>query len=83
MKKILLLCLITSCCFAQRPQTFITGQVPEKVGMSAERLARVETLINEKIAEKRIPGAVVFAARHGQVVMDKAFGMRSINLQAG
>lgn len=78
MKKILLLCLITSCCFAQRPQTFITGQAPEKVGISAERLARVETLINEKIAEKRIPGAVVFAARHGQVVMDKAFGMNDV-----
>jgi CubicO group peptidase (beta-lactamase class C family) len=57
---------------------WITGKTPESVGMSAERLARVEELLNRKIAEKRIPGAVVFVARRGQVVLHKAYGMNDI-----
>lgn len=64
--------------FAQKPQQFITGGTPEKIGFSAERLNKIDDLIARKIAEKRIPGAVVFVARKGQVVMDKAFGMNDI-----
>lgn len=63
---------------AQKPQQFKTGIAPEKVGFSTERLARIEALINRKIKEKRIPGAVVLAARHGQIVINKAFGMNDI-----
>ena len=74
----LFLSLISTTLLAQKPQQFTSGLTPEKVGVSSERLARVETLISQKIAEKRIPGAVVFAARHGQIVMNKAFGMNDI-----
>lgn len=78
MKIIILFFFISTSIFAQNPQEFITGLPAEKVGMSTERLNRIEDLINRKIAEKRIPGAVVFVARKGQVVMDKAFGMNDI-----
>jgi CubicO group peptidase (beta-lactamase class C family) len=57
---------------------FVSGKAPELVGMSAERLQRIEQLLNRKIAEKRIPGAVVFAARKGQIVLHKAYGMNDI-----
>lgn len=70
--------LLSITLFAQKPQQFSVGLPPEKVGFSAERLNRIEDLINRKISEKRIPGATVFIARHGQVVMDKAFGMNDI-----
>jgi CubicO group peptidase (beta-lactamase class C family) len=74
-----LICILLSInTFSQKPQQFITGQAPEKVGFSVERLNRIEELLNRKMAEKRIPGAVVFVARHGQVVLDKAFGMNNI-----
>lgn len=83
MKKIycLLLLCIQTCIFAQKPQQFKVGLPPEKVGMSAERLARIEQLLNRKIAEKRIPGAVVLAARHGQLVLHKAYGMKDVEQQ--
>jgi CubicO group peptidase (beta-lactamase class C family) len=78
MKKLLFFLLISIHSFAQKPQQFTTGISPEKVGISAERLNRIEELINRKIAEKRIPGANIFVARRGQVVMDKSFGMNDI-----
>ncbi|MDI9859782.1 serine hydrolase domain-containing protein [Flectobacillus roseus] len=70
--------LFTITAFAQKPQQFTSGVAPEKVGMSTERLNRIEQLLNRKIAEKRIPGAVVLAARHGQLVLHKAYGMNDI-----
>ncbi|NBA74469.1 serine hydrolase [Emticicia sp. ODNR4P] len=80
MKKLLFfyLFLFTITAFAQKPQQFTSGVAPEKVGMSTERLNRIEQLLNRKIAEKRIPGAVVLAARHGQLVLHKAYGMNDI-----
>jgi len=50
---------------------------PEEVGMSSERLARIEPVIQEAIAAEKTPGAVVLVARKGVVVYRKAFGMRA------
>ncbi|MFD1819096.1 CubicO group peptidase, beta-lactamase class C family [Pseudarcicella hirudinis] len=76
MKNLYLFLLLTlsTGIYAQKPQQFVIGP-PEKVGMSSERLSRIESLINRKISEKRIPGAVVFVARHGQIVLNRAYGM--------
>ena len=43
-------------------------------GMSMERLERYEDFIEKEIKEKRLPGAVSFIMRNGQVVHNKAFG---------
>lgn len=51
---------------------------PEKVGMSSERLAKVDTVINENIANKETPGAVLLVARKGKVVYKKAYGNRMV-----
>ena len=48
---------------------------PESVGMSSERLARIDTLCNQAIAQGKIPGAVALVARNGKIVYYKAFGM--------
>ncbi len=48
---------------------------PESVGMSSERLARIDTLCNQAIARGKIPGAVALVARNGKIVYYKAFGM--------
>jgi CubicO group peptidase (beta-lactamase class C family) len=78
MKKTLLIYLFSTAIFAQKPQKFSTGLPVELAGFSAERLARIDDLLAKKISEKRIPGATVFVARHGQVVVNKAFGMNDI-----
>lgn len=54
---------------------------PESVGMSSERLARIDHLLLEYIEEKKLPGATCLIARHGKVVYHKSFGYRDIELR--
>jgi uncharacterized protein YbbC (DUF1343 family)/CubicO group peptidase (beta-lactamase class C family) len=51
---------------------------PASAGMSATRLARLDVAINESIARKECPGAVVLVGRHGKVVFRKAYGNRAV-----
>jgi CubicO group peptidase (beta-lactamase class C family) len=48
---------------------------PESVGLSAERLARIGTVVQQNIDGKRIAGAVTLVTRRGHVVWFKAQGM--------
>jgi CubicO group peptidase (beta-lactamase class C family) len=48
---------------------------PAKAGMSAGRLARIDTMIETAIAENRIPGAVALVARNGKIVHHEAYGL--------
>ncbi|NNF82137.1 MAG: beta-lactamase family protein [Flavobacteriaceae bacterium] len=48
---------------------------PESVGMSSERLARIDKAIADGMANNEIPGAVALVARNGKIVYHKAFGM--------
>jgi CubicO group peptidase (beta-lactamase class C family) len=40
---------------------------PESVGLSRERLARIDAMLEQRIAAGDLPGAVVVVARRGQV----------------
>jgi uncharacterized protein YbbC (DUF1343 family)/CubicO group peptidase (beta-lactamase class C family) len=51
---------------------------PEAVGMSGERLARIDEAVLASLARKETPGAVVLVARKGRVVYRKAFGDRAV-----
>ena len=48
---------------------------PDSVGMSADRLRRIDAFFASEIERKRIPGAVVAIARQGKLVYFKAFGL--------
>ncbi len=51
---------------------------PASVGMSAERLARIDAAVAESIARKECPGAVVLVGRRGKLVYRKAYGNRAL-----
>lgn len=55
---------------------------PEDAGMSSERLQRIDQMVNEAIARGEIPGAVVFIARGGKVVLHRAYGARDAATKA-
>lgn len=61
-------------------QTFVSGK-PTENGMSPERLARIDQVINDYVSKKQIPGAVVFIARNGKIVYHKAFGFSDAEKQ--
>lgn len=47
---------------------------PEEVGMSAERLGRLDAAMQKAVDSGELPGAVVLIARDGQLVYAKSFG---------
>jgi CubicO group peptidase (beta-lactamase class C family) len=47
---------------------------PEEVGMSAERLGRLDAAMRKTVDSGELPGAVVLIARDGQLVYAKSFG---------
>ena len=51
---------------------------PAEVGMSAEKLAKVDAAMDELVNQKQIPGGIVMIARHGKLVHFKAYGQRDI-----
>ncbi len=52
--------------------------LPQQQGISAPRLSRIDTVMNDYINQKKMPGMVTLIARHGKVVYCKAFGLMDI-----
>jgi CubicO group peptidase (beta-lactamase class C family) len=71
----LALCLSISLTFAQKPnKTILQEAKPEKSGISAERLQRLDRVLQEYVDKSYIPGAVALIARDGKVVYYKSVG---------
>jgi CubicO group peptidase (beta-lactamase class C family) len=52
--------------------------VPEKAGVSSERLARLDRFVHAQVDAGRTPGAVTLMVRHGKVVHADAYGAADI-----
>lgn len=48
--------------------------VPERVGMSSEKLVAIDTIINEMITTKAAPGCQIVAAKDGKIIFQKSYG---------
>lgn len=59
----------------------LTEASPESVGISSERLARIDKMCQEDVANGNLPGMVTLVARNGKIVLWKAYGMADV--QAG
>jgi uncharacterized protein YbbC (DUF1343 family)/CubicO group peptidase (beta-lactamase class C family) len=73
---IALVVLLAHTVAAQLPKTS-----PAAVGMSTERLARMDQIIQASIENKELPGAVVLVARHGRIAWRKVYGSRAVEPQ--
>ena len=67
---------------AQSGPVFRPVRNAESAGFSAARLARIDSMVENSIAAGEIPGAVVFIARHGRIVMHRAYGVRDASTRA-
>ncbi|MBN9690671.1 MAG: beta-lactamase family protein [Verrucomicrobia bacterium] len=47
---------------------------PQRVGVSPERLARIDEMCAGAVRDGKIPGVIALVARHGKIVYFKAFG---------
>jgi CubicO group peptidase (beta-lactamase class C family) len=54
---------------------FLEEGSPADAGMSAERLSRIDDMLQHAVTSKQIPGAVALVARNGKIVYHKVFGM--------
>ena len=52
---------------------------PESVGMSSERINRIDAMCREAVNSGNIPGVVALVARKGKIVLHKAYGMADIS----
>jgi len=53
----------------------LTEVSPESVGVSAERLARIDKMCNEAVQSGDLPGIVSMVVRNGKIVHWRAYGM--------
>ena len=57
---------------------FVYDADPESAGFSSEKLAVIDSLLNDYVNKGMIPNVVTFVARHGKVVHHKAYGWKNI-----
>ena len=51
---------------------------PEALGFDAQRLAKLDTYMAKVVADGRVAGMSILLARHGQVVTEKMYGVKSL-----
>lgn len=60
---------------AQSPDP-LPRATPQQAGFDPDRLARIGTVLNQEVAQGRLPGAVLAIARDGKLVLFEAYGFR-------
>lgn len=69
----LLLLFAAACTLHAEP---LPSALPEAVGLSSDKLAKVDQVAQKFVDDKRLAGCVVGIARHGKIAYLKAFGKR-------
>src|SRR5512136_1614107 len=84
MKKIIctLIVLIILVAYSCSESKVLKDSSPEKVEISAERLLRIDNMLQESIENGWIAGAVGFIARDGKIVYNRAFGISDFETKA-
>jgi CubicO group peptidase (beta-lactamase class C family) len=77
---LLLLFLLTGAAqeTALQHSTILEKASLESVGMSVERVNRIDAMLRQAVEAGEIPGAVALIARNGKIVFHKAYGMSDL-----
>lgn len=78
MKRLIVSALAAALAVSALAQGTLRQATPESHGMDSEKLAQVDRVINDAIAAKEIPGAVVSVVRGNDIVYLKAYGNKSV-----
>jgi CubicO group peptidase (beta-lactamase class C family) len=73
---LLLSLILPASAFAQSTTALTPADRPEDVGLSSERLGRIDAMVEDLVDSGEIPGAVVFIARDGKIAYHRAYGVR-------
>lgn len=69
-------------CFVFFAAHVVAGELPtakpEDVGMSSDKLAKVDALLKQLIAEKKLAGSTLVVSRHGKVVHFQSEGLMDV-----
>jgi CubicO group peptidase (beta-lactamase class C family) len=55
---------------------------PDALGFDASRLARLDAYMAKAVADGRVAGMITLLARHGQVIAEKTYGVKSLATSA-
>jgi CubicO group peptidase (beta-lactamase class C family) len=81
-----LLLLVSVSCEKQKPADTkpktLTESTPEAAGFSSERLARLDSGMNDWVRKNWINGSVALIARKGKIVFHKAYGYNDLDTKA-
>ena len=78
MKKLIILAAAAVLTVQASAQGPLRQGSPERHGMNPEKLARVDRVIDDAVAAKEIPGAVLSIVRGNEIVCLKAYGNKSV-----
>jgi CubicO group peptidase (beta-lactamase class C family) len=81
MKKLIILKFVLAVLlstYACTKSTTLTEGTPESVHMSAERLQRIDNMLQQAIDSSWTAGAVGFIARDGKIIYNRAFGVSDL-----
>lgn len=84
---LLVLCWLPIAGFAQTKSAQVSPPLreasPESVGMSSERLERIDAMAKSAIENNDVPGLVAIVARNGKIVFHKAYGESEVAIGRG
>lgn len=63
------------------PQAFNYDVDPAELGVTPEREAKLDSLLQAFVSEKKMPFITAFVAKGGNVVYEKSFGMKNVEQQ--
>ncbi|PZX46449.1 serine hydrolase domain-containing protein [Algoriphagus chordae] len=65
--------------FAQSPSTVLTAQGKQPlVGVSAERLDRIDQMLDQTVSDNQVPGLVALIVKDGKIVYHEAKGLADV-----